>query len=134
MEHARDQEAQGEAQSLGGAGDFVSGAAHEVTAALKQAASESAEAAMISGADRMGRLGRAVHGAANEIGRELPPVGDYIHSAAGRLDDFASGLRGKSLEDMSSSLGTFVRQEPAIAFVGLVFAGLVVSRLIRSSQ
>jgi len=130
---APEQEARGR-QSAATSGDITSGAAHGAAAVLQQAASETAEVALISSTDRMARLGRAVHGAANEIGRELPPMGDYMHSAADRLEGLASGLRGKSIEDLVSSLSGFVRREPGIAFAGLVFAGLVVTRLVSTSH
>ena len=134
MEHAQEQDGNNQSQPLNTTSDIVSGAAHEVAAALKQTASETAEAAINSGADRMTGLGRAVHGAADELGRELPGIGDYIHAAANRLEDAGSGLREQSLDDMYRSVNRFVRRKPAIAFVGLRFGGLIVSRLVKTSQ
>ena len=134
MEHAQEQGGNNQSQSLNTTSDFVSGVANEIAAALKQTASETAEAAITSGAERMTGLGRAVHGAADELGRELPAIGDYIHAAANRLENAGSGLRDQRLEDMYGSLSRFVRREPAIAFVGLMFAGLIVSRLVKTSQ
>ena len=102
--------------------------------ALKGTATDFAEASKATGAERIGRLGRAVHGAANEIGKELPQTAEYVHTAGDGLENAAAHLRDHSVEDLFDSFNRFARRQPIAAFAGAILAGFVLSRFIKSSQ
>ena len=102
--------------------------------ALRNTATDFAEAGKQQGAERIDRLGRAVHGAADEIGKEIPQAADYVHSAAEGLENAASNLRNRSIEDLIGAFNRFARQQPVAAFAGAVLAGFVISRFIKSSS
>jgi hypothetical protein len=102
--------------------------------ALKGTAADFAEAGKDTGAERIGRLGRAVHGAANEIGKELPQAAEYVHTAGEGLENAAAHLRDHSVEDLFESFNRFARRQPVAAFAGAILAGFVLSRFIKSSQ
>ena len=107
----------------------IRGVVHEMGAAVKQSALEAAAAGMGDGANRISRLARAVHGAADEIGGEVPPIADYVHAAADRLEGAASTLRQQNIENVFAAMRRLVRREPALVFAGLLLAGLLVSAL-----
>jgi predicted Zn-dependent protease len=94
---------------------------------------EAADEAKAKGLDHVAGVGRAVHGAADELGRELPQAAGYIHSVADRLESASSALRERSVEDLASSFNNFARRQPAAAFAGSVLAGFALSRFLKSS-
>jgi predicted Zn-dependent protease len=94
---------------------------------------EAADEAKAKGLDHVAGVGRAVHGAADELGRELPQAAGYIHSVADRLESASSALRERSVEDLASSFNDFARRQPAAAFAGSVLAGFALSRFLKSS-
>jgi hypothetical protein len=116
---------------LGSAADTLK---ERATEALRNTASDFAEAGKQQGAERIDRLGRAVHGAADELGKEIPQAADYVHTAAESLETAAKHLRNRSVEDLIGSFNRFARQQPIAAFAGAILAGFVVSRFIKSSS
>jgi hypothetical protein len=86
-----------------------------------------------AGADNVGRLGRAIHGAADQLAKELPQAAGFVHSAADALQRSSSALRERSIEDMVSGFGDFARRQPAAAFAGSVLAGFALARFLKSS-
>jgi hypothetical protein len=127
MEQKRDKEAAEETathvrHTLKGAADTA-----------KDEAVAAADRAKREGGDRMAGVGHAVHGAADELGRELPQIASYIHSAAEKLESTSSALRERSVEELMSDFNGFARRQPAAAFAGSVLAGFALSRLLKSS-
>lgn len=115
-------------------GETAEAIKEQAAEALKGTAADLAEAGKATGAERIGRLGRAVHGAANEIGKELPQAAEYVHTAGDGLENAAAHLREHSVEDLFESFSRFARRQPAVAFAGAIAAGFVLSRFIKSSQ
>ncbi len=123
-----------------GAQDF-SATADEMKAAAREAAGHVAdetrafaETQKQAGADNMARLGEAVHGAADQLGRELPQAAGFIHSAADTLQGAASSMRERSIEDLVAGFRDFARRQPAAAFAGSVLAGFALARFLKSSS
>jgi hypothetical protein len=104
-----------------------------VVSGVKEEIVEAADEAKAKGVDQMAGVSRAVHGAADELGRELPQAAGYIHSVADRLDSATSELREHSVEDLVSTFNNFARRQPATAFAGSVLAGFALSRFLKSS-
>lgn len=131
-------EREGQDKTGGEDAGFIAGAAGAIkdraAEALRNTASDFAEAGKQQGAERIDRLGRAVHGAADELGREIPQAADYVHSAADGLESAAAQLRNRSVEDLIGAFNRFARQQPVAAFAGAVLAGFVISRFIKSSS
>lgn len=86
------------------------------------------------GAERIDGVARAIHGAAEQIGRDLPQAAGYIHDAAARLEVASSLVRDRSLEDLVGMVDDFARQRPAAFFGGSVLAGFLLSRFLKSSN
>jgi hypothetical protein len=101
--------------------------------AAKQRARRIAEQQKQAGADQIGGVARAVHGAAREIEQELPHAAGFIHDAAAKLEGAAGSLRERSVDDLIRSLNNFARSQPAAFFGGAVLAGFALSRFLKSS-
>ena len=141
MEHNLDTEKRRKAagREPQGASDegFLAGAAGTIkeraAEALRNTAADFAEAGKAQGAERIDRLGRAVHGAADEIGKEMPEAAEYVHTAASRIESAADELRNRSMDELIGNFTRFARQQPAAAFAGAVLVGFVLSRFLKSA-
>src|SRR5205807_4854706 len=67
---------------------------------VKQGARKLAEQQKQAGADQIGGVARAVHGAAREIEQKMPQAAGFIHDAATRLEGAAASLRERSVDDL----------------------------------
>ena len=117
--------------------DGMAAAGEDVRAhagAVMDQARHLAEEQKAATADNVVRLSRAVHGAADQLGQELPQASGYIHSAADRLQSISKTLRERSVEDMVAGLGNFARRQPVAAFAGALLAGFALSRFLKSSN
>ena len=131
---SRDARGAGTRAETAALGEDLRAKAGETAGAVAQEMRSFAEEQKSSGADNVQRLGRAVHGAAEQLGRELPLAAGYIHSAADRLQSASSALRDRSVEDLAASFTDFARRQPGAAFVGSVLAGFALSRFLKSSS
>jgi hypothetical protein len=141
MQNALDTDTQmrpGERQSGGDAasliGDATEALKNHAAEVIRDTASDYAEARKAEGAERIKGFSRAVHGAADQIGQEIPQAADYVHQAANRIESAADELRNRSIEDLIAGFTRFARQQPAAAFAGAVLAGFVLSRFLKTAR
>ena len=106
---------------------------NEVASGVKDEIVGAADEAKAKGVGQMAGVSRAVHSAADELGRELPQAAGYIHSVADRLESASSALRERSVDDLVSTFNNFARRQPSVAFAGSVLAGFALSRFLKSS-
>jgi hypothetical protein len=104
-----------------------------VASGVKDEILDAADEGKARGVGQLAGVSRAVHSAADELGRELPQAAGYIHSVADRLESASSALRERSVEDLVSTFNNFARRQPATAFAGSVLAGIALSRFLKSS-
>jgi hypothetical protein len=134
---SRDENASRQDQGSRGGDDGFAGDTHHLGAeaadAMKDRARGMADEVKSKGSDQLAGVSRAVHDAADRLGREMPQAAGYIHSAADRLDGASTTLRERNIEDLISSFSNFARRQPAAAFVGSVLAGFALSRFLKSS-
>ena len=100
---------------------------------VKDRARQLAEQQKKAGAEQIGGVARAVHGAADELEQELPHAAGFIHDAAAKLEGAANSLRERSVDDLVRSLNNFARNQSAAFFGGAVLAGFAFSRFLKSS-
>jgi hypothetical protein len=100
---------------------------------VKDRARQVAEQQKKVGAEQIGGVARAVHGAAHELEQELPHAAGFIHDAAAKLEGAANSLREHSVDDLIGSLNNFARNQPTAFFGGAVLAGFALSRFLKSS-
>jgi hypothetical protein len=133
-----DTRTQAERRSRDDAAGMVSDAAEALTnraaGMLRDTATDFAETRKREGAERIKGFGRAVHGAADEIGKEIPQAADYVHHAADRIESAADHLHNRSIDELIGTVTRFARQQPVAAFAGAVLVGFVLSRFIKSAQ
>jgi len=136
QERERTSEASGQdaRQDFSTAAGELKSAARETAGHVGEEVRDFAEEQKTAGADNVARLGRAVHGAAEQLGRELPQAAGFIHSAADTLQSASSTLRERSIEDMVAGFRDFARRQPAAAFAGSVLAGFALARFMKASS
>jgi hypothetical protein len=100
---------------------------------LKNKMREIAEQQKDAGADQLGSIADAVHGAAHELEGKLPAAADYIHGAAERIERASTDMRNRGVDEIISACGSFARREPAVFFGGAMIAGFAISRFLKSS-
>src|SRR5262249_31609309 len=122
------------AQDFAAAADEVKSAARDAAGNVVDETRDFAEEQKAAGADNMARLGKAAHGAADQLGRERPQAAGFIHSAADTLQGAASSMRERSIEDLVAGFRDFARRQPAAAFAGSVLAGFALARFLKSSS
>jgi hypothetical protein len=97
-------------------------------------AEEGVERQKEAGAERVDEIARAVHGAADELGKQMPQAAELVHAAASRLEQGAEALRERNLRDLMGTVSDMGRKEPLALFGGAVVAGFAISRFIKSSS
>ena len=105
----------------------------EATESAKAEARRIASQQKEAGADRLGEMAGAVHGAARTLETGMPQVASYVHGAAAQLEDAAKTLRHRSVDELIDGIGSFARAQPAVFFAGAVLAGLALTRFLKSS-
>lgn len=107
----------------------IAQAAESAKAEARRIANQQKEA----GADRLGEVAGAVHGAARSLETGMPAMASYIHDAAAQLEGAATTLRHRSIEDLMEGIGNFARTQPVVFFGGAVLAGFALTRFLKSS-
>ncbi len=97
-------------------------------------AEEIAERQKEAGAARVDEMARAVHSAADELGKQMPQASELVHAAASRLEQGAEALRERNLRELVETFRDTGRKEPLALFGGAVVAGFAVSRFLKSSS
>jgi hypothetical protein len=101
---------------------------------LKDTAATLARHQKEAGAERLSGIAGAVHAAADEIERQVPGAGSYMHDAATRIDTMAGSLRERSLSELADGVRHLGHDRPLALFGGAVLAGFALSRFLKSGQ
>jgi hypothetical protein len=107
----------------------IAQAAETAKAEARRIASQQKEA----GADRLGEVAGAVHGAARSLEAGMPQMASYVHDAAVRLEDAARTLRTRNVDDLVGEISRFARSQPALFFGGAMLAGFALTRFLKST-
>jgi uncharacterized phage infection (PIP) family protein YhgE len=107
----------------------IAQAAETAKAEARRIAGQQKEA----GADRLGEVAGAVHGAARSLEAGMPQMASYVHDAAVRLEDAAKTLRQRNVDDLMAEISRFARSQPVLFFGGAMLAGFALTRFLRSS-
>jgi hypothetical protein len=105
----------------------------EPQANVKEQARHFAEQQKEAGAEHIGSMAGAIHGAAHELEDQMPKAAAYVHDAAARLESAAQSLRERNVDDIVQNLNSFARSQPAAFFGGAMLAGFAISRFLKSS-
>jgi hypothetical protein len=107
----------------------IAQAAETAKAEARRIASQQKDA----GADRLGEVAGAVHGAARSLEAGMPQMASYVHDAAVRLEDAARTLRTRNVDDLVDEISRFARSQPALFFGGAMLAGFALTRFLKST-
>jgi ABC-type transporter Mla subunit MlaD len=107
----------------------IAQAAESAKAEARRVANQQKEA----GADRLGEVAGAVHGAARTLETGMPQMASYMHGAAAQLEGAAKTLRHRSIDDLMDGISNFARTQPVVFFGGAVLAGFALTRFLKSS-
>jgi ElaB/YqjD/DUF883 family membrane-anchored ribosome-binding protein len=112
--------------------DDLASKGREKGAEAKDVAYDYAKQGKAKATEGMQKFGKLVEENAPLIDEKLGvQYGNYARSAASTINDTASRLDEKSLEDIGEDLRTFVREKPALA-VGLAAGvGYMLARMLR---
>jgi ElaB/YqjD/DUF883 family membrane-anchored ribosome-binding protein len=116
--------------------EFAQSAKNQASAAIQPIANNArsmAEEQKARGAERIGNIAQAVHGAADEIAKEVPLAANYVHAAADKLGNASRTLQDSSVDDLMQMAVDFAEERPYVFLGGAVAAGFVLMRLLRSS-
>ena len=107
--------------------------AASAVAPIRDNARSFAEEQKQRGAGRIDSIAGAVHHAAEEIGREVPPAAEYVHAAADQLQRASRLLRENSVEDLVQMAVQLAEERPILFVSSTVAAGFLLTRFLRSS-
>jgi len=134
---SRRQQDEGSAPSVSATMEQAQKTASAATDRLKNRARDKArdlaEQQKAAGADQLGGMAQAMEAAAGELQKQMPFAAEYVDDVAARLDDLASALRERSVDDMLGNVSDFARRQPAVFFAGAIAAGFALSRFAKSS-
>lgn len=120
----------GDVSSIGDkARSDISQAAETARAEARRIAHQQKEA----GAERLGEVAGAFHGAARSLETGMPQMASYVHDAAARLEDAANTLRRRNVDDLIGEINRFARNQPALFFGGAMLAGFALARFLKTS-
>jgi len=105
----------------------------QISEAVSQA-EDIAERQKSAGAEKVDEVAKAIHSAADELGKEMPQAARLVHAAASRLEQGAGALRERNLRDLVTTVSDMGRKEPLTLFGGAVVAGFTISRFLKSSS
>jgi hypothetical protein len=131
---SRPQQDEGSAPSVSATMEQAQKAASAATERIKNRARDAAEQQKAAGADQLGGMAHAMEAAAGELQKQMPLAAEYVDDVAARLDDLASALRERSVDDMLGNVSDFARRQPAVFFAGAIAAGFALSRFAKSSS
>jgi F0F1-type ATP synthase membrane subunit b/b' len=130
---SRHRQDEGSAASVSATMEQAQKAASAASDRIKDRAREMAEQQKAAGADQLGGMAHAMEAAAGELQKQMPLAAEYVDDVAARLDDFASALKERSVDDMLGNVSDFARRQPAVFFAGAIAAGFALSRFAKSS-
>jgi len=107
--------------------------AENIGASMRRSARHFADQQRDLAAEKVSGVAQAVQTAAKDIEQQMPQASGLVHDAAEKLQDAASMLRERSVDDLMEGLSKFARQQPVVFFGGAVFAGFALSRFLKSS-
>jgi len=115
-------------------GEDIAGGLKNAASQAREKLKNTAEDQKRAGADYVVGIADAVRRAASELDEQIPQAGEYIRSAADKMQTMADSFRRRDVGQMLSDVQSFARRQPT-AFLGASFlAGFAAIRFLRSSS
>jgi hypothetical protein len=87
-----------------------------------------------SGAGLAGQFASSVRLAADDVSKESPMIGGFVHSFANTVDGYAEQLQDQTVDQLARTASDFTRREPALVFGLAAVAGFLAFRTMKSAQ
>lgn len=106
---------------------------------MKDKAADRAREAAASGKDRASEalegFGKILRESADQIDEKVgAQYGEYARKAADAVDDFATKMDAKQVDDILEDTRQFIRKSPGVAIGAAAAIGFVLARLVRSGR
>lgn len=106
---------------------------------IKDKAADRAREAATSGKDKASEalegVGKILRESAEQIDENVgTQYGDYARKAADAVDDFATKIDAKQVDDILEDTRQFIRKSPGAAIGAAAAIGFVLARLVRSGR
>lgn len=87
-----------------------------------------------AGAGAIGDVARAAKGAAENFQDRAPELANAVRTVAEKVEGISNNVRDRSVNDLMASVTEFAGQKPMAFFGCGILAGLVISRLLSTSN
>ena len=110
--------------------DYAGSVASDAADAFKEAV----ESNKTAGADAIANIAHSVKEAADGIEKQAPQVAGMVRSAAEGVERISTDIRDRNVGELFDSVTKFAQRQPA-AFFGIgILAGVMLTRIMRSSD
>ena len=79
----------------------------------------------------IGHVAESVRAAADNLKQNSPQLAGLVRGAADKIDEFASGTRDKTVEELFETASDFARRQPAVVFGAAAAAGFLLFRILK---
>ena len=110
--------------------DYAGSMASDAAGAFKEAV----ESNKTAGADAIVNIAHSVKEAADGIEKQSPQVAGMVRSAAEGVERISTDIRDRNVGELFDSVTKFAQRQPAAFFGVGILAGVVLTRLMRSSD
>jgi len=123
---------------LKGAASALSGDAKEYAGSIASDAAgafkDAVESNKTAGAGAIASIAHSVKEAADGLENQSPQVAGMVRSAAEGVEKISTDIRDRSVGDLLNSVTAFAQRQPATFFGVGILAGIVLTRVMRSSD
>jgi len=95
---------------------------------------EAVESNKTAGADAIANIAHSVKDAADGIEKQSPQVAGLVRSAAEGVERISTDIRDRNVGELFDSVTKFAQRQPAAFFGVGVLAGVMLTRIMRSSD
>lgn len=85
-----------------------------------------------SGAELAGEFANSMRVAADELDGSSPTLAGLVRGIGDKVDDYATGLQDKTVDELLETASDFTRRQPALVFGLAALAGFIVFRTVKS--
>lgn len=110
--------------------NYAGSVASDAAGAFKEAV----ESNKTAGADAIANIAHSVKEAADGIEKQSPQVAGMVRSAAEGVERISSDIRDRNVGELLDSVTKFAQRQPAAFFGVGILAGVVLTRIMRSSD
>lgn len=110
--------------------DYAGSVASDAAGAFKDAI----ESNKTAGANAIANIAHSVKDAADGIEKQSPQVANMVRSAAEGVERISTDIRDRNVGELVDSVTKFAQRQPAAFFGVGILAGVVLTRIMRSSD